>query len=440
MRDSMERLSLFGLQDELPGTPPEDSLHAFSMQSVTPGKLKSSCELCAASHKKCSGPPGPCEKCLQKGRFPQECIFLPAKPAGPRPKSRSLSRKSEEVSTGTLSHHKRSREGFDESSSSVPLKKASPISSPQPMHSWMSAPPVLSANGFSSDMSSLLVGEVQEMARHLRKYRFLDLDCNTQSSFRNQLYFLHCIQLALYFWNHHYESSRMTMDKMAFVQSFCSFQEENPKYNYHLSYADLEKLFWLTGVEQEYIDPLSISKSIDFKVLLCEHIALIFLWLGPATLTGPNLVPANEAVNRIYDFIMQHPKARKGFQGFFSRAAAEQKLKNLQHLDPFNSVELYRLNEGRIEILDNVDKDQEQLVCYVRGLVRSRYEERLPEEGDGYDPNLGFMFGPKDFSCDAKIVHELIVLSPKIPDLSSTRTSHYRWIGSEDQDVDQVLN
>eukprot|EP00475_Leptophrys_vorax_P001274 TRINITY_DN10680_c0_g1_i1.p1 TRINITY_DN10680_c0_g1~~TRINITY_DN10680_c0_g1_i1.p1 ORF type:complete len:480 (+),score=70.20 TRINITY_DN10680_c0_g1_i1:54-1442(+) len=364
----------------LPSTPPQNNNNHGTPPQRSQRKLKSACEGCSKDRKKCEGATEEmpmCYRCLGKG-IP--CVFAEAKPPGPKPKGMNVDRASSSpVNNTNYSGIKRARSG--DHNSEYPDSRS-----------------VYSDQNNSNN-------EHREVVRLLQTHQFLRNDLNTQSAMRNETYYMHCIDNAIAFWTC-CAGYRLSITKSEFVQGMMAYQMLNPeeKHNYGLEEEDLEKLFWLTGLDRPDLDFLGPPSFLKHQV------GLVFLWLGPARVQ--NYVCAFTAVRRIYDLVNSNIAIRSRFKGFFSRSAACSELRRNPFPRPDDCV--YRLNEGRLTLISEQEcglpKDRAEV--YMRSLVKTSYPPYVFEQGN---PILSVAHLPDD-----DFVHELVFTAKLAPSAASS--------------------
>eukprot|EP00475_Leptophrys_vorax_P015582 TRINITY_DN21898_c0_g1_i1.p1 TRINITY_DN21898_c0_g1~~TRINITY_DN21898_c0_g1_i1.p1 ORF type:complete len:697 (-),score=163.24 TRINITY_DN21898_c0_g1_i1:122-2113(-) len=314
------------------------------------------------------------------------------------------------------------RNNADDMESGVDYLQVSPNSS----DSRSISPSVQSSKMSDSQQKA---NEVQEVIKQLQTNHFMENETDTQSSFRNETYYTICIANAVNFWNNSFDPDASYITKEDFIRGMIAYQDSSPEFNYGLDETDLQKLFWLTGLERDDED--------DFlpPLLLKHHVGLIFLWLGPAT--ARNVTPAYTAVREIYEYVNSSPVIRSNFEGFYSRHAACFKLRSNPR--PTASDAVFRLNEGRLTLVAQQEfgfmrsATREKSEYYMRNLVRTRYPQSIL-----YQAQTG---QPIEWVSDDEFVHELL-LAPQIPNnsqsssegtgpeqrLASTRNRRYIWM------------
>lgn len=206
-----------------------------------------------------------------------------------------------------------------------------------------------------------------------------------------------------------------TISRQDFVTSMKVFQE-TPSNNWGLNEEHLDKLFSLCITDSSNKDAV-MNLNPDLTKCQC---ALLFLWLGPAVAAGIHL--AGEAVDAIYSFTSRIDH----FEGFISRDDVLRKMRKvclepfLKTKDPsYRNIEVYRLNEGRVEIVESVPDMNSPIsfsdhnIYYMRNLVKSY----VPAEFD--------------YPSEEHITHELLfsVAGTTERMLDSTRKARYKWMG-----------
>ena len=390
---------------------PEAKYPVAALGSAISNKVRKTCVACAKDHKLCSGPPGPCKKCISKGI---ECVFELAKVPGPK-KKHLLTTDESKTSEGKDVEARKRRLVDDTASSSS--SRSVYLSSHRPA-----------------------AGDLSQFISDLKSYHFIDPNIGTASAFKHQSYYTLCISHAISLWYDFFGGSDLnTMSKRDFLDSFRRFQASSIERQYGLENSDLEKLWWLSGVEKTSLDEI-----LEIEPQMLKHqVGLIFLWLGPAT--AKTFISAPEAVRLIYSYVVENFGIKARFEGFCSRHSACEKLRQ-QGPGPHSM--LFRLNEGRVEIVDECVQTEfgeeprnvrvalkTHSAYYMRNLVRSRY----PTAED----LMGLEFSEDTLKnlSDEAFVHELLLSNsysetgelrgheePTLADrLKSTRQGRYRW-------------